>query len=478
MLRTQKSTMLSGEALVKSLNSEYPCRALQLRQLSALLHPDLPSPPSIIVYGLEATGKSLLTKALLDASDISYSWIACHECITARHLIERIASAVKEVVSERDGEELDKGVLGMRAENVNTLSVLLGKLMSQKGPDEKHVLVLDRIDKQRESTPILLAGLARLGEIIKPLTVVFILSVPSPRLMSTTAIPHVHFPPYSKEELITILSKNPRRIETPSSSSSANGDNNGDKANKEDDDLAEDLFVWTRFLGTVWESLAKSTARNIVQFRAIADKMWDEFVEPIRRGEYGTRNFSQLYVLKKDMFRVEQHILDEVVPRGSFTTSSATATTAVTEAGKAAHDLPYYSKYLLLASYLASYNTARMDVQFFMKSSEKRKRRRAANTGTKQKVRRIQRRLLGPQPFLLERMMAIFHSIVPTPVTSSVDLQTQVATLTSLRLLVRASVSGDQLEASGKWRVNVGWDYIHRIARSVKFEIEGFLEES
>jgi len=140
---------------------------------------DFPSPPSIILYGLEATGKSLLTKALLDVSETTYSWVACHECITARHLTERIASQVKDAVREKECVQLDKNVLGMRAENVNALAVVLGKILGTRGKEgdgdggdndveRKHVLVLDRIDRQREATPILLAGLARLGEIVRP----------------------------------------------------------------------------------------------------------------------------------------------------------------------------------------------------------------------------------------------------------------------------------------------------------------------
>lgn len=74
-------------------------------------------------------------------------------------------------------------------------------------------------------------------------------------------------------------------------------------------------------------------------------------------------------------------------------------------------------------------------------------------------------------------MFAIFHALVPESVPSSVDLQTQVATLTSLRLLVRASQGGDPLEPAAKWKVNVGREYIHRLARSVKFQLEEYLAE-
>jgi origin recognition complex subunit 5 len=52
----------------------------------------------------------------------------------------------------------------------------------------------------------------------------------------------------------------------------------------------------------------------------------------------------------------------------------------------------------------------------------------------------------------------------------------QVATLTSLRLLIKSSAA-DPLEGIAKWKVNVGWDYIRAVARSVKFDIEDYLVE-
>ena len=59
---------------------------------------------------------------------------------------------------------------------------------------------------------------------------------------------------------------------------------------------------------------------------------------------------------------------------------------------------------------------------------------------------------------------------------SSVDIQAQIATLTSLRLLVKATAL-DPLDGSAKWKVNVGWEYIRGIARSIKFDIEDYMLE-
>ena len=52
-----------------------------------------------------------------------------------------------------------------------------------------------------------------------------------------------------------------------------------------------------------------------------------------------------------------------------------------------------------------------------------------------------------------------------------------LATLTGLRLIVRAGVSGDVLEGGGKWRCNAGWEFVNNVARSVNFDIESYLIE-
>ena len=52
-----------------------------------------------------------------------------------------------------------------------------------------------------------------------------------------------------------------------------------------------------------------------------------------------------------------------------------------------------------------------------------------------------------------------------------------IATLTGLRLMVRVGVGGDLLEGGGKWRCNVGWEFVSDVARGVKFDVENYLIE-
>ena len=110
-----------------------------------------------------------------------------------------------------------------------------------------------------------------------------------------------------------------------------------------------------------------------------------------------------------------------------------------------------------------------------MKSTERKRRRRgggAATPSRESKSRKIPRHLLSPSPFPLDRLLAILHAILPHNLTTTMDIYTQLATLCSLRLLLRtAVVGGDLLEPGAKWKVNFGWDYAVRLARSVGFDI-------
>lgn len=94
-------------------------------------------------------------------------------------------------------------------------------------------------------------------------------------------------------------------------------------------------------------------------------------------------------------------------------------------------------------------------------------------------VVQVPRRLLAPLPFPLARMLAIFHAILPQAVSTTADLQTQITTLTSLRLLLRSGVgaNGDALDPNAKWKVNVGYEYVVKMARSVNFEVQDYLAE-
>ncbi|KAF2810873.1 uncharacterized protein BDZ99DRAFT_462173 [Mytilinidion resinicola] len=445
--------MLPDELVLTTLNSQFPCRELQIRQLLSLFSPFLPSPPTLVVHGLDATGKSSIVKAVLEENSISHAIVNSRECITGRHLLERTLVACLDVVEASSEEKLDRKPYA-RCENISALSTHLQRLFEGR---EKFTLVFDGIDKQREAPPTLLTALARFGESIPNFSIVMIITVPHPSALHQTGIPHVHFPPYTRDESITILSRNPPPIFLELS----------DPELEYTDDLAaeDNAWVWGRFLAAVWDSLAKGAARDLVSYRVVCTKLWRPFVAPIVDGTFGTRDFSRLMVHRRTIFQGEDALLSRIVPK-STTVASAAST----------HDLPCYSKYLLCAAYLASFNPARQDNVYFMKASDKKRRRRKNNTGWTAKNRKISRHLLMPSPFSLDRLLGILRAILPHDLAQTADIYTQIATLSSIRLLVRTgAVGADVLDPGCKWRVNYGFEYVSKLGRSVDFEIGEYL---
>lgn len=321
---------------------------------------------------------------------------------------------------------------------------------------------------------------------IPQLVVVLVVTAPRPRFLHLAGVPHIHFHPYGRLDSIAIVSNAPLSIFTPITT---NGDLTDYPPSESNED---DVWLWSRFCGAVWDSLGKGAARNVVGFRRTCEKLWIPFIQPIRDGTFGTRDFSKLMVRNRGLFQAEVALIEgiisvplsenkrNIIARKTSFLGLISSFLMQKQNATDSHELPYYTKYLLLAAYLASFNPSRQDQVFFMKSSDKKRRKKGGGTagGRPAKHRKIQRKLLGPQPFVLERMLAIFHAIVPHNLPSgTADVMTQTATLASLRMLFKTPSTADVLDTGTKWRVNVSYEYVRRLAKEVRFDVESYLAE-
>lgn len=424
----------------------------------------LPSPTSLVLYGPQATGKSGIVRAYLESSGLRHAIIRCRECVTGRHLLERTVGAVYEAMRE-EGDDHEVGSYPGRCENISALAVHLQKLLASR---DKFLLIFDGIDKQREAPPTLLAALARLGETIPRLSVVFIVRHPAPRFLSQAGVPHVYFAPYTRNQSIHIVARRPLDIfpEPP-----------GNDLDYDEEVHQEDkAWLWPRFCAAVWDSLAQNAARDLAAFQDACHKLWGPFITPVVKGDFGTRDFSRLLVAQRRLFQDEGLLLDSIVSNPDAHTSMTKTKT---------QELPYYAKWLLVAAYLASFNPARLDALYFMKSTERKRRKKGGGTarsgGRPSKIRKVPRHLLAASAFTLDRHLAILLAILPHDLRTTIDMYKQIATLSSLRLLVKAGGigGGDALEPGGKWRVGpmVTWEYVQSLARSLDFNLVDYVAD-
>lgn len=94
---------------------------------------------------------------------LSYAIVNAAQCITGRHLFERIVASVADALKWED--------VPRRCETLAQLNVELVKMLRypMREPGWRFVLVLDAIDRQRDAPPTLMPALARLSEIVSPL---------------------------------------------------------------------------------------------------------------------------------------------------------------------------------------------------------------------------------------------------------------------------------------------------------------------
>ncbi|PQE24791.1 hypothetical protein CJF31_00008032 [Rutstroemia sp. NJR-2017a BVV2] len=455
---------------------------------------------NVVLHGLEATGKSAITRALLEAlsspdssttnrspethhidDELRYAIIKSAECISGRHLLEQTLGAVAKAV-EWEGSV-------PRCENLAQLVVEVEKLLvgwkstdSAQAAQQRFILVFDGIDKQREAPPTMLPALARMSEIISNLTTIFITTIPRPSSFHLPGIPHINFPTYNKTELVKILSRtckpHPRLLEGPE----------------------ETAAIWQRFLPTVYDSLSKHSGRDLLSFRTVCLQIWPTFIQPLLNGTYTSHQFSRLLIANRTLLQNDTPLTPSIL---SPTTTNPTSTPNAPN--KLTTHLPYHTRLLLLACYLASHNPPRTDQHHFLRHTTAKRKKRGGGTALTatssrpgvSKSRKISRKLLGPQAFQLERMLAIYHVVLEDAdgrgsYSKSVwnkkkkgygggeaDIQMAIATLASLRLVVKmgSANAGDALEGASKWRVAVGWEVVRGIARSVGVEAEDYLAE-
>uniref|UniRef100_A0A3B4GL20 Origin recognition complex subunit 5 n=1 Tax=Pundamilia nyererei TaxID=303518 RepID=A0A3B4GL20_9CICH len=368
--------------------------------------------PSILIYGHRASGKSHVMHVLMKELELPHATVSCVECVSIALLFEQVLLSFF---------GCDAASLLPRSPSLSDFVRVYRQQCSQSPAKQTRYIVSAVGDNV---TVILLSEIA--WDKFRPNTGCF-----EPLLL--------HFPDYSKSELQQILSQNVH----PSYS-------------------AGFYSAYINILLGVFYSVC----RDLRELRHLAALNFSKFCEPLAEGKVKETDTHKLWKhiephLKKAMQTV---YLREVSRSELFKEAGALR-------GLSAHthvELPYYSKFLLIAAYLASYNPARTDKRFFLKHHGK-----IRKTNFLKKNEKTSNHLLGPKPFPLDRLLAIFYSVVDSRVAPTASIFSQISSLVTLQLLAQVS-HDDQLDAP-KYKCAVSLDFICAISRTVNFDIVKYL---
>ncbi|GAB6029105.1 Origin recognition complex subunit 5 [Chamberlinius hualienensis] len=308
--------------------------------------------------------------------------------------------------------------------------------------DQPFYIVFKNVEYLRKISGNVIPMLLRLPELSKrKVCPIFISGVNPEKLCSLTSITEIlpiYFPEYSKDELVRILTK-----ECPKN-------------------YTEQFY--SNFIKLVL-SVFFPVCRNLREIRHIVRKHFLLYVDPIEKGDLTENDVTKLWRC------IEPHLksnLHQVYLRDSEGSGVDVQSAKPCETWRV--ELPFYSKYLLIAAYLASYNPAKLDKQYFLKKHDKVTKRMKLNA---MKKKSVSFHLLGPKPFPLERLIAIFCSITDDDSALSLPILSQISSLISLNFLQK--IGNKDVFDSPKFKCLISLEVVRNIARSVEFSIDRYL---
>ncbi|KAG0050192.1 Origin recognition complex subunit 5 [Gryganskiella cystojenkinii] len=519
----------------QQLQELFPGRAKQINQiLSFMGQPWAPTPPSLLVNGNSSVGKTAVIKTIFSTvlgnkGPSRYAFLDCVECHTPRLLFEHAIYQFKSppksshirsrshvtatdatdetstTTTTKTGsrkrqrpsskhQEHDT-IQWERCENVNEFVEWCRRICDQndnendagagdetesqehpqqrpKGVKDTRYLVLDRAERLRDTAPSLIPVLMRLQELTgRNICVILITTIVWEKFRSKTGGYEpiiLHFPQYSKQETIAILQR--------------------------DMPVGEDAELFMRFVDLVYDVFQRN-CKDLNEIRHLVALLFPLYVKPVKEGKiqrheglklhrhiqaYFVEAMDKIYLREISSMEWSDRTMQAAAGQSRADPNDPSSTRIVIGAPGSERAMMTATSFILIASFLASYNPPRLDMRYFAKVSNqggkmtKRQKVAAAkkhghdNLGSK-----LRQQLLGPKTFPIERMLAIFYSILNEEAEETVHVHTQIASLVSLRLLQRVTPM-DKLD-SIKCKCNVSYETIKALAKSTKFDIDKYL---
>lgn len=398
--------------------------------------------PCLFIYGHTATGKTLLISEILTKFDFPHVWVNCHETNTSKLIFKTIIQQLIDVESQN--------------KNINSCEFINNVNKILRDRNETTYIVFDAVEVLRKEDSVL-STFVRLQDLTKTNVCTILISelpwIKFKNVMTSFNPISLHFPNYTKEQICEILSNEcPEGYQKTFYESYISV-------------ILKTFFTVTRNLG----ELRHQAQINFQKYCEPLDEDPDTEVSNLRlwRNIEPTLKeaMSSVYLREISGSRWKSHCK----PKGDTDTSVKKLSNLSNAKYSLTRELPFYSKFLLLSAYFASYNQTKTDFRHFVKNQGKQNKKRISRKMEKN------RHLLGPKPFTLDRMLSIFFSIVGERVLPSAMIFSQISSLVSMRLISRVSLD-DQLDCP-KYKCIAELDLVEKIGKTVNVDVMGYLDD-
>ncbi|KAJ3575410.1 hypothetical protein NP233_g1112 [Leucocoprinus birnbaumii] len=479
-------------------------------------------PPFIYIYDPTSprTTSGVLTQTISGAGnadnnsavEIYHVHLDAVTCFTSRLLFDTIINSLRgeepeNELPERWNDSWDSFLHGLR--HIETRK----RQESQKGV--RFVISIEQAQRLKEKLPDSIVPLSRLNELSRiDITVILISQTQwqdiKPTLGASPEPYYIDVKPLSKADIITTLSSRFTSISTHAQTSSSK------YSHCYDPSLAQ---LYTHYISMICE-VCFPFIHDIDELAYIAAARWPGFVKPLISSDNtitAPNEDTRLRLIRAFTPSVT-HALESLHPR--LTNAVDWAAANEPDASLLSHvlsqasrlpqppkqqdassvtSLPRMSKFILVASYIASTNPAKTDLRMFGRGlDEKKRRRRNVRTRSKSKgPSKIPQHLLGPSPFPLDRLIAILGSLleendvdsrIPNPEytipgeytdmeISRVGIYNAITELVSMHLLLRTSQT-DRIDGPPMFKSAISGDTVAVLAKELDVPLNDLLWES
>jgi hypothetical protein len=250
------------------------------------------------------------------------------------------------------------------------------------------------------------------------------------------------------------------------------------------------------FLSALVQAMSGMT-RDVRDMLYSGRRLWPLYIEPLS-SENIEETMSVVSTKQEDTQKSLLSYLNQRMVKLSKNIEGSLLSLGDENGNDSTSDLPYLSKFVLLAAFLCQHNKADKDKRLFMINGNGRRRRQQQDKGEPENAAfatwdQQRLKMLKPRSFPLERLLSIFINIVglhegkelvlPTGATTSFFLSSLgnsvfLETLGQLRvsgLLREISSDGETSLSAAVYCCDMGKDDAEGLAASVGFSLEDYL---
>lgn len=474
---------------LQALKSRIIHRDQQFDLLNAFVSNDVETcAPMVIVHGYKSCGKSITVMEYVKSLGVKYSLVQAQTVLTTKILLQTCIKAIrKDSGVTQKFDFYDKGTIAkvtQVGETTFNFQYNLYQFLKHSGYKDQHILIIDNIDQLIEDSIQVIDSFAKMREWIDiaNIFVIIISRAECVHEIITSSIPQIHFQPYSEQQIIDIFQANQFcHFGEPTLDKSATGKQ-----------------FWDSFTQIMVTLFYEYTGPHISLLIDLCCTKWPQFIDTIVNGDYSPNEFLTVYRENKDIFMGDDVMVNTIVK--DYETLEVEPYVSSLDLST----LTNVSKFILIASYLASYIEPKKDIHYFAPIKYSKftgvKRFQKKDELTKKDM---DNKLFQANFFDLERLYAILLVIyrnesksfetdadilaVPTELDIAAiqreistfslagnnDLHNQMAVLLSRGFLFR-QMTRDTLQPKTRWKCSLDWDTISIIANDVSFPLQDY----